>query len=211
MSRSIPLIVLLICFILPLKVFGHYWSVAGKISCFAPSSPVIRSTYGNAFPDFQLEVARSILCDWEIWANLDYYTKEGHLPHKMGSTRLHVIPLSLGIKYYMLIRRNLFWYVGAGGSYTCAKIRNHSECLKNDLTKWAFGAVFKTGIKYYWNYNLYFEVFLDYFYQHMHLHDSDRDHRSSCFSSASSGSFVIGRDTLNVGGTKIGAGVGWTF
>lgn len=213
-----------LCCLIPSIVSAEYWSIAGRISYFSPASPDIRKTYGDAFVNYQIELTRSVFCDWEVWLDLDYYTKGGHFHHRQDSTRLQVIPLSLGVKYYVHLCRDIDWYVGGGGSYTCANLHNHSDCTKKNMTKWGFGGVFKTGIKYYWNDNLYIDLFLDYFYQHFRLHHKHKHKQeivpfleseefesfSSSSSSSSSNCFFV-KDTLNVGGTKIGLAIGWAF
>ncbi|MFI5344461.1 MAG: hypothetical protein ACHQUC_09600 [Chlamydiales bacterium] len=213
-------IILFFCCLIPSIISAEYWTVEGRISYFYPASADIRKTYGDAFVDYQIELARSVFCDWEVWLDLDYYTKRGRFHHRQDSSRLQVIPLSLGVKYYVHLRRDIDWYVGGGGSYGCANIRNHSDCAKRNMTKWGFGGIFKTGIKYYWNDCLSIDLFLDYFYQHFRLHHKHKHkmmqqiypllESEESDSSSSSNCFFV-KDTLNVGGTKIGLAIGWTF
>ncbi len=195
----------------PSMAFANFWTVSAKISYFSPASGDIRKIYGNAFVDYQIELTRNIFCDWEVWMDLDFYTQDGSVTKHHHSTRLQVIPLSAGLKYYVYLRPNIYWYVGGGGCYTNATIHNHSKGLKSDINKWGFGGIFKTGIKYYWNNCLYFDFFLDYFYQHFRLHGCQRHSYPTFFSRESSSDCPFGNSTLNVGGTKIGAGIGWTF
>lgn len=208
MRRLLPLIFCAIC-LLPSQVKG-FWSVQAGASYFSPASHSIKKTYSAAMVDYQIEVSRTVFCDWDLFFDIDYMTQSGKLPRLHRSTDLNIVPLSLGMRYYIPVYTNTWWYVGGGGCYTFTQIHNNTDCLKKNMKKWAFGGVFKTGLKYYLNDSLYANFFVDYFYQHCHLTKSDRRFRNSC-SFASGSNYVIGKDMLNVGGLKIGGALGWAF
>lgn len=212
----------LFCSTFPALLLGNLWTVSGKIAYFSPTSSDLKKTYGNAFINYELEVTRALFCNWEIWADLDYYTKNGHLPKTHQSSDLQVLPLSLGIGYNWQICRNIYLNAGAGASYTYTHIHHYSP-HKNDLTKWGFGGVVKTGLKYYFDCGMFVDLFINYFYQHFNHHyevysaepSSDNLVATPILSSQTSNPGIVHhrkrKPALNVGGTRIGLGIGYVF
>ena len=173
--------------------------------------------------NYELAVSRSVFCNWEIWSALNYYTASGHLPHVHRSSRIKVLPLSLGLSYNWKICKQLYWNIGAGGAYTYAHF-NHYDAHKKSLTKWGGGAVFKTSLKYYCFTGIVFDIFITYFYQHFNHHrykdssnhfsnyslNNNNNNNNNCFID----SLPIHhkrKPALNVGGTSIGLSVGYVF
>ena len=223
MNKKIFLNLLLMTFFLPALLIGSTWTTTAKVSCFSPKSSHLRKVYGDAFINYEIELARSIFCNWEIWSALDYYTESGHLPQTHQSSTIHVLPLSLGLSYNWKLCRKLYWKIGIGGAYTYANFYRY-DTHKNDLTKWGGGAVFKTSLNYFWNSSIFVNVFCEYFYQHFNRHR----YLDSASTSNDTLSLNASRDdlepitlpqsnphkrkpALNVGGTKIGIGVGYIF
>lgn len=211
MFKSLLAIILLSCCVTFFPAQGcSLWSLQAGASAYYPASHSIRKTYSSVLVDYQIEASRTFFGNWDMWADLDYITSSGNLAGFHDSTRIDVVPISAGVRYYIPVYSNTWWYIGGGGSYTFSHIHHQSGCMKKNLSKWGFGGVFKTGIKYFFTTSFYLTAFVDYFYQHYHLGHSDRAYRSHCsFKSASN--YVIGSDTLNVGGLKVGGGLGWTF
>jgi len=160
-----------------------------RAGAFLTTSHRFREVYGNATPFYELQ-ASTPLCGTclDFWANFDWIQKRGSSVSLHDSTRIAIGNVSLGLAYtYCLYLGEV--YLGIGPSFSRVWIHNKSACVREKVSKFAYGAVVKSGYKYCFCNGLFLDLFMDYLYQPMHF-----KHRND-----------------NVGGFKIGAGIGMTL
>lgn len=194
MKKNITIFTVILFLAIMPSLFASKWGVSFNSCFFFPKSAFLQKEYGSQWMNYQLQVSYLTCPHLSVWAALDYSAKD----------KLQIVPLSLGASYYWKLSRCLFWTVGGGGSYTYAKV-SHLEANKRSFNKKGLGALFKTSLEYRYSSKLFFSFFVDYFYQHFHFYS----HRSSCVLLAEE--IEKKKNLLNVGGTKIGLGIGTFF
>ena len=161
-------------------------------AAFVPVSSKFRDAYQDVGPNYQVEVASQIDCCWpvELWTNFDWYSKTRK--HECYKTRVQIPTVSSGLKYMfqtLCFCPDLKFYAGLGISFSRVYLKNESCCTENDKTsKFSVGGVFKSGVYYEFCENFFLDVFADYFYQPVCFHKH-----------------------VDVGGLKVGAGIGIRF
>lgn len=181
------------------------WSAEFRVAYFSPESKRVRKIYSSNLIDYQVEISKNLCPNWSIWLDVDYLSKNGRSEPLHDSTRIWLIPIALGVNYQFWCRNGWNAYVGAGGNYTCLRMHDHSEYVKEHISKWNFGGTFKLGIKKVFCNGITLNFFCDYFLQKFHFSDKSRSsdsHYSSCY---------IERNSLNVSGLKVGMGIGYYF
>lgn len=160
-----------------------------RASAFVPSSKLFREIYGTVGPDFQLEYSYYKNKRPEIWGNFASFYKHGCSTGMKIPTKIFIENISFGLKFRYYIDDSFFCYLGVGPSFGLTRIKNRSFIpSNNNIFKAALGGIVKSGVCYYEDEHLFFDIFLDYLYQPVNL-----DH------------------TVDIGGTKIGAGWGYSF
>jgi len=157
-----------------------------RVAAFMPQKQLFRDIYGDVLPNYQLEISRTLCSPWEAFANIGFLYKKGHV-HGCGSSKIWVVDITLGPKYNFCISRCLDFYLGAGICLGGAHV-NNKFCCSNKETAFILGGKIKTGFNFFLENNLYFDLFLDYFYEE---------------------AFFSNR--VNIGGLNAGLGMGWPF
>lgn len=170
-------------------VFGHLQGYDSLIefrgSGFYHTSHRFRSIYGDWNPDYQIEIARDIPCNFQVWLNGDWEREKTTIEH-CGSTRFRNLNISLGLRYIFARCCRLNPYIGLGPSFGFFKLEN-TTCCKNEKVKClATGLVVKSGIYYRLSNRIFLDGFVDYLYQPTNFH-------------------------VDIGGVKIGGGIGFKF
>lgn len=154
-----------------------------RAAAFFPTSHKFTRVYGDVLPDYQAEAGLVFENPYELWTNVDWFTK-----HRSASscckTRVDVTNGSFGVKY---VFDNQF-YVGLGPTFGKIVLHNKTCCGNEHKSKFAAGLVVKSGFRYPVSTSLFLDVFADYLYQPVHFHH-----------------------TVDVGGFKVGAGLGTYF
>jgi hypothetical protein len=171
------------------------WEAEVRVAGFRPASKLFREIYSSWGTSYQLEGAKQICGAYYGWANVEWYKKEGHSIPLRDKTDIKLIPFSFGLKYVYWINSCLNAYLGIGPSFTWVKVHNHSDFVKRHVTKESYGGVVKLGVHYYFWCNAFLNLFADYNYQPIHF----------CGHNGNSGHHV------NLGGWKIGGGIGLSF
>jgi hypothetical protein len=112
--------------------------------------------------------------------------------------RAWILPLSLGASYLYCLNPCLHVYAGAGATYTFFRLDRHTPYFSHHLNKSGIGALFKVGARYDANEYLFYDVFVNYLYQRLSFSHSER-------------MWGIDKSNVNIGGLKIGAGIGVYF
>lgn len=189
-----------------LEVRGAYYYVPNKS---------LKRVYTDNWIDYEVEAAKRIHPFIEIWGGVNWATKHGHTKRDYygitfkDSTRIFVLPVSLGLKVIYPLFPYVDVYAGAGVCYSFLKIKNfckeHYSYLgfsdspfKKAIYKNEFGGVFKVGFQVAMSDSTFLDFFVDYYAQRFHLsHKTDpRD---------------VFKRHVDCSGFKFGAGFGVYF
>lgn len=161
------------------------WSVGLRTAYFYPSNSLEREIYEGARFNIELEVRKSIVENWDIWANFTYFNKTGWSVGPHDKTTLQLFPLSLGVNYVYPLNYLLSLYAGLGVNYTWMRLRDNSPVCPSCMEKSRMGFTCKTGVYYQINEKIFADFFVDYLYIPMRL-----------------------TNVYNVGGFQFGIGIG---
>lgn len=162
--------------------------LAMRCASFFHASQFFRDIYNKVGVDYQLEFTRKVFACMEAWGNLDWYSKSGNSVRFHKKTRVKIANVSVGLKYVYKISNQFDIYIGLGPSLGKIFLKNKINKSDQKLSKYALGAVAKTGLRTYLRYNLILDLFFDYIYQPVHFESH-----------------------VNIGGAKIGLGLGKAF
>jgi hypothetical protein len=154
------------------------WSLQARGAAYFPFQSQIRKIYGTALPTVELETSYSV-CQWSdcnqllLWANLGWTFATGETIGFGYYTRLNLIPLSVGVEYQLNICRNVDFYAGIGPTYSFLLIKNKDGFSTSHLYSSQFGLTTKTGFRFTFYTNYFFDVFGDFYYTPFgKMHDS---------------------------------------
>lgn len=164
-------------------LFARDISVELRSALFIPSSERFRAIYGNFGRCQELQISNQ-----NVWINFDWFSKNGKSIGLGDPTHIRIANVSLGWKFSRPLSKELITYFGLGESLGAIRLKNQSQCDNEDLTKAAFGIVAKSGIYFFFNRSLFMDAFVDYLFQPVRF-----------------------ETRVNVGGLKIGIGLGVRF
>ncbi|HSW75443.1 MAG TPA: hypothetical protein VLG50_00200 [Candidatus Saccharimonadales bacterium] len=154
---------------------------------FVPQSKLYRNIYGKVGGGIQLEQENSINNWLRVWVNVDGLFKRGHSIGLCRKTKIGAFTLSTGIKFLYEHCKRLQFALGVGPTIAGIFVRDQSlTCCKN--SKCSGGIVAKTDLYGVVHDRLILDLFFDYTYQPVHF-----------------------QRKVNVGGAKLGLGLGCTF
>lgn len=134
-----------------------------KTAYFFPTSSCVRSIFGNGGALFGPEVTFNI-CDDEHWygfASVDFFNKKGRSVGLCDRTKMQLIPLAIGAKYFMPSQCSDM-YFGLGVQALRLKTINCSSFVTQCITKWGFGIIAKLGVYYDLPCDWFLDFFIDY-------------------------------------------------
>lgn len=157
-----------------------------RSDAFFHSFKRFRHIYGDVSASYQVE--GSIQCDQNmaLWTNFDWFSKHGRSIGFRDPTRVDIANISFGIKIPYCITRNIIAYVGIGPSLSRIWVNNRLFRHRHEeVSKPALGGIIKGGVNYFITEHIFFDVFVDYLYQPVYF-----------------------EKFVNIGGVKIGGGIG---
>lgn len=165
-------------------------SVEFRAAAFFNSSHRFKEIYGNVSPSYQLEANTTFCGCYGAFFNADWVHQNGRSKGCEERTKINIANFSFGLKAFLPFYCDFTGYVGIGPVIGSFHIKNHvrNSCVKSNNSKCAVGGVFKLGILYAIKCNLFLDVFVDYLYQPVHYSSH-----------------------INLGGVKLGAGLGYKF
>lgn len=169
-----------------------------KGAYFFPVERCVRSIFGNGAALYGPEVTFQF-CEsrnWYGFASADFLSKKGHSVGLCEPTKMYLVPLAFGVKYFVPFCYGDF-YVGAGFQPTHLKTVNCSDFVAQTTSKWGFGAVGKIGAYFNLPCNFIVDIFFDYSYA-----------KIGCNKCHSDGVIPL---KANVSGAIFGAGLGYRF
>lgn len=157
-------------------------------AAFIPQSDLFRDIYGTAGGCVELEYAYHIKSYLNLWGNFDWFSKKGRSLGTCDPTKIKIAYFSFGLSCVHEINACNLFSIGIGPSIAGIWLTNKSHpCEK--VSKASGGLVIKTNYNNYFSENVTIELFADYVYQPVHFRP---------------------RHT-QVGGLRLGAGLGYTF
>lgn len=163
-----------------------------RAAYFYPIEGLFREIYTRNLCEYQLELSKDIVGPTTAWVNVGWFTKSGRSIGLNDKTRISLVPVSFGFNYKFCLTDCMNVYLGAGVSYVNVRIHDDSDFVHRHTNKGSWGGVIKTGIQYFFTQSLFGDVFADYQYNKLNV----------------SG---FNRHDAQVGGYKIGAGIGVRF
>jgi hypothetical protein len=117
---------------------------------FRPSASILHKIYGSTWPAFQFKVTFPLFCKKiHGWIGVNYAAKSGKSLGGCQKTKMHLIPISFGLRGIVPIRTqhcNLFsWYAGIAAQAVVARIWNDSDYVDRHTNGTAPGVIFETG------------------------------------------------------------------
>lgn len=170
-----------------------------KGACFLPTNSCVRNIYGKAGPLYGPELTFQ-LCEnknWYGFASLDFLTKNGRSIGLCDRTKMHLMPLGLGLKYFVPFCFGDF-YMGLGFQPVLLKTINCSNFVLNKTSNWAFGGVAKMGSCFDLCDNYFLDIFADYSFAKLSC-------KKRCYN------LDVINVKANISGAVIGAGIGYRF
>lgn len=189
-----------------LEVRGAYYYFPNKS---------IKKIYADHWIDYQVETAKRVHNFVEVWGGISWASKHGYA-HRMydyyrfkDSTKMFVLPVSLGLKLIYPILPCVDVYTGFGVCYSFLKIKSFCKedysyygfsrsPFRKCIYKNEFGGVFKIGFQYAMSESTFLDFFADYYTQRFHL--SHRRDRRDIFNRV-----------VDCSGFKFGVGLGVYF
>lgn len=139
--------------------------------------------------------------NWYAFASLDFYQKKGKSCGLCSPTKLTLIPLGLGVKYFFpTCYEQVDFYLGLGFQPEWAHTKDCSPFVNKKISRWGFGGIGKAGMFCNLPCNFLIDIFVDYSF----VWTSKGDSCKSC-----TGPVVPLR--ANLSGAIFGFGVGYRF
>jgi len=172
-----------------------------KGAYFLPTGSRFRKIYGgSALYGPELTVQLFEECNWYGFLSVDYYHKKGHSIGLHTPTKISLLPIGVGLKYFVpSCYECADFYVGLGFQPIRAHIRNCSPFVVPRETKWVFGGIAKVGTYIYLPRNFFLDLFIDYSFA------SISSHRTM----VPTGPIIPLRASIS--GAIFGAGIGYRF
>jgi hypothetical protein len=170
-----------------------------KGAYFLPTDSVFKKIYhGGAL--YGPEITVQLCCDANVYGfvSVDFLQKNGKSIGFNSPTKVRLIPLGVGLKYFVPFCFGDF-YVGLGFQPTYLHTKDDSPLVIPKHSKWGFGGIAKIGSYFDLPHNFFIDLFIDYSFVKVPFHNTH----------APTGP-VVPR-TANVSGAIFGAGVGYRF
>lgn len=179
-----------------------------RVSYFYPQSREFRKMFHNGVADFQLTGTLPVFAcacsEWlrglNLWGAADYFTRKGYSHGCHDKTRITLVPLTLGGKYFFpsygkIIPLN--FYAASGMKYYFLRNHNHSDEVRKKIYRRGIGAVIELGVIATIADSFIFDVFASYSFK--------------TFGRKSYSNPAVEYRGLKVSGFNIGAGIGYKF
>lgn len=188
MKKLSAILIALLTMTQPLIAESGAFHLDGRVGAFFPTNKSFRQIFGKCLPCYEIEAGMEFCNDLEFWGNIDWVSTTGHTRTFRTKTSFNDLNVSLGVKYITCMQQCTQFYLGGGINTAFVHVHNHSEFVKRHVNKVGVGGVVKAGFYFHPMDNLFLEVFSDYLYQRIDF-----------------GKHV------QVGGVKVGGGIGFNF
>jgi hypothetical protein len=147
------------------------WTLQLRGAAFIPFKHQLREIYGDGLPTMEVEGSYCLMknkwahCDQLLlWDNVGWTSKAGKSIGFNYYTKLNLIPFSIGLSYQVNFLRYCDFYVGIGPSLSLLRIKNYDGFRTTHFNRNEFGFTTKTGFRFTFCTNFFFDIFGDYFY-----------------------------------------------
>ncbi len=174
-----------------------------KAAYFLPTNSLFRHIYDNGGALYGPELTVQLCEDknWYGFLSLDYFQKKGRSLGLCERTKVSLLPLGVGLKYFVpMWCDHADFYLGLGFQPTYVRTKNHAECLTTKQSRWGFGGIAKVGTYWYLPHHFVIDLFVDYSFVKVGC-------KRPC--ETATGTFIPRK--ANVSGAIFGAGIDYCF
>lgn len=174
-----------------------------KAAYFLPTDSVFKHIYhnGSALWGPELTVQLCENKNWYGFASIDYFQKHGRSLGLCDATKVSLLPLGVGLKYFVPVWCDRAdFYLGLGFQPVYVRTKNCAELVSTKQSRWGFGGIAKAGTYWYLPCNFVIDLFVDYSFVKVGC-------KNSCTSSAG----TVTSRKANVSGAIFGGGIGYRF
>lgn len=177
-----------------------------RASYFMPTDKTFRKIYGDGGGMYGIETSSPIWCSLHGFLGVDYFTKKGHSYPLHDSTRIKLIPVTFGLKYFYSLdcldcscinACGIDLYGAAGAQYTYFQTKDDSPYVINPVTKRGWGGIAKVGSLIHFDGGLFLDIFGQYSFLTMKFSDTRHD--------------TLIRHDAHLNGWSVGLGLGYRF
>lgn len=188
-----------------------------KGGAFIPTGCDFRSIYGSATffvsPEFSWQVVDH--ANWYIFASAGYSEKEGSSKGLCTPTKVRLVPLAIGVKYFFQdlhadFCKNHKLYLGLGFQPVLLQTNNCSEFVEKTTSQWGFGGVAKLGYLLDLRKNFFLDFFADYSFVNVGC-KKPCNSSNDCDSVCSTNNGYVTPLKANISGAILGMGIGYSF
>jgi outer membrane protein W len=178
---------------------SYYCTIEGRASAYFPFNNKVRRIYSSTWGFYEGEINIPLWCGFDGYFSAGYLENTGSSLGLRNKTKLQMVPLTLGLKYFYEITPSFDLYLGVGAVYSILNIRDHSPYVHQHISKNSAGVTAKLGgVYFFWN-NWFVDASVDYIYQNFRFkHSHSEEH-------------YVERHNLDMSGIKVGAGIGLAF
>lgn len=135
-----------------------------KGAYFLPTNDRFKDIYkGNALYGPELTVQLRPDSCWYGFASVDYFQAKGRSLGLCDRTKVSLVPIAFGVKYFMPFSCKRFdMYAGLGFQPVRVRTQDCSEFVVFEQSRWALGGIAKVGTYVYLPCNFVLDFFVDY-------------------------------------------------
>jgi hypothetical protein len=126
-----------------------------KLGYFRFGDSHLRKVYHQDALDTQLTVTGPLWKWLNLYAGINYISREGRTRPKHHYTKITIIPLSLGLRGIVNVAHDVDYYLTLGPRYFSVQQTHHS-------TRNTFGGFINTGFLLHFRENLFIDFFSEY-------------------------------------------------
>jgi outer membrane protein W len=139
-----------------------------KGAYFLPTSALFRKAYAQSSalygPELTVQLGKKHHWTKNIYGfmGIDYFQKKGVALGLCDSTTLHLVPLTLGLKYMIPLAHRVDLYGGLGFESLFFQTSNHRACVTAKHRSWTFGGITTLGTYIDLSHHVMLNLFFDY-------------------------------------------------
>lgn len=179
--------------------FDH-WSkqfmILGELGYFRPTKSLFREIYGSSLLNYRLSMQIQLYETLFAMVDTNFLYKQGRALGEGETTDLTLVPVDLGLKWYVPVTHSVSFYVKAGAEITGTFITNNTPYVE-DIKQSSAGAI--TGVGLFSSlskrYSLCINLFADYSFVQLNPF----------------GKVGAEGEKVEIGGLILGGGLGYRF
>jgi hypothetical protein len=189
-------------FLLAAPLISRHTLLEFKAAYFLPTNDVFKHLY-NGSAEYGPELTVQLCEDknWYGFLSIDYFEKKGRSLGLCDFTKVSLLPLGVGLKYFVP-----FWcdradfYLGLGFQPVYVQTKNCTDTSITKQHRWGFGGIAKAGTYWYLPCDFFIDLFIDYSFV-----------KVGCKQRCLPAHETITPRKANVSGALFGGGIGYRF